>query len=182
MTQPVLRTPRTELRVARIADAKAVLTYRLENRAHLAPWEPLRDEGYYTLEGARTSIVQWSSVSRAGIAWPFCIFDPETGRVMGSFTFANIVRGVFQAAHLGYGLAAEWQGQGLMAEALREGLNYAFGPLDLHRVMANYMPRNERSGKLLEKLGFEREGMARRYLKIHGVWEDHVLTSKVRTD
>ncbi|HEY4145586.1 GNAT family N-acetyltransferase [Pinirhizobacter sp.] len=182
MSTPVLRTPRTECRLARIPDARAVHAYRIENRAHLAPWEPLREDGYYTLEGARTSIVQWSSVSRAGVAWPFVIFEPDSGQMIGSFTFANIVRGVFQAAHLGYGLAAAWQGQGVMAEALRAGLQYAFGPLDLHRVMANYMPRNERSGQLLQALGFEREGMARGFLKIHGVWEDHVLTSKVRDD
>ena len=90
-----------------------------------------------------------------------------------------MVRGVFQACHLGYAVAQRWQGRGLMREALESGLEWAFGPLGLHRVMANYMPRNERSGKLLERLGFEREGYAKRYLCIAGVWEDHVLTARI---
>jgi ribosomal-protein-alanine N-acetyltransferase len=46
--------------------------------------------------------------------------------------------------------------------------------------MANYMPRNDRSGRLLGRLGFEKEGYAKRYLKIEGLWEDHVLTAKIR--
>jgi ribosomal-protein-alanine N-acetyltransferase len=66
-----------------------------------------------------------------------------------------------------------------MDEALAAGLDWAFGELGLHRVMANYLPRNERSGRLLARLGFEREGYAREYLKIAGRWEDHVLTAKI---
>jgi ribosomal-protein-alanine N-acetyltransferase len=180
MSPPLLRTPRTQSRLLKIADAPALLTYRLENREHLTPWEPLRDAAFYTIEGCRTSIVQWTEVARGGIAWPFMVFDASGKEIIASFTFANIVRGVFQATHLGYGIAARHQGKGLMAEALRVGIDYAFVDLDLHRVMANYMPRNERSGRLLERLGFQREGFAEHYLKIHGVWEDHVLTALVR--
>ena len=77
-------------------------------------------------------------------------------------------------------VALRRQGQGLMQEVLETALPWAFHKLDMHRVMANYMPRNERSGRLLERLGFEREGYAKRYLQIAGVWEDHVLTSRVR--
>jgi ribosomal-protein-alanine N-acetyltransferase len=101
--------------------------------------------------------------------------------MIASFTFANVVRGVFQACHLGYGIARRHEGKGLMYEAIDAGIRYAFGPLDFHRVMANYMPRNDRSGRLLERLGFEKEGYAKRYLKIDGLWEDHVLTAKIRT-
>jgi ribosomal-protein-alanine N-acetyltransferase len=102
--------------------------------------------------------------------------------MLGSFTFSNVVRGPFQACLLGYGLAADQQGKGLMREALVPALEWAFGPLGLHRVMANYLPRNERSGRLLAALGFEREGLARRYLQIAGTWEDHVLTAKIAPD
>ena len=69
-----------------------------------------------------------------------------------------------------------------MREALQAGLAWAFGELALHRVMANYLPRNVRSERLLSVLGFEREGLARRYLQIAGVWEDHVLTAKIAPD
>ncbi len=69
-----------------------------------------------------------------------------------------------------------------MRESLQVALHWAFSELDLHRVMANYMPRNERSARLLQHLGFEQEGYARRYLQIAGVWEDHVLTSRIRSE
>ena len=87
------------------------------------------------------------------------------------------LRGVFQACHLGYQIARDRQGQGLMREAL-EALNaFAFEAMGLHRIMANYVPGNDRSGRLLERLGFEHEGLARNYLFIAGAWRDHVLTA-----
>lgn len=115
-------------------------------------------------------------------AYPLIAFDHSGRNILATFTFANIVRGAFQACHLGYGVAAPMQGQGLMLEILRPGIAWALGELGLHRVMANYMPRNERSAKLLAQLGFEREGYAKRYLQIAGVWEDHILTALVRPD
>lgn len=64
-----------------------------------------------------------------------------------------------------------------MKSLLNFVINYAFNELGLNRVMANYMPRNTRSERLLSNLGFNREGIAERYLCINGVWEDHVLTA-----
>jgi ribosomal-protein-alanine N-acetyltransferase len=64
-----------------------------------------------------------------------------------------------------------------MFEAARAGIRYIFEAVRLHRIMANYMPRNARSGALLQRLGFVVEGSARNYLYINGKWEDHLLTS-----
>lgn len=174
-----LATPRTLARHATDADAAALWRFRVESREHLAPWEPLREERYYTQGHGAQTIADWREAIRLDRGYPFLVFDPQEREVIGTFHLANVVRGVFQACHLGYAVAQRWQGQGLMREALESGLDWAFGPLGLHRVMANYMPRNERSGKLLERLGFEREGYARRYLCIAGVWEDHVLTARI---
>ena len=174
-----LATPRTLVRPAGEADATALWQFRMENRQHLAPWEPLREERYYTQGHCAQTIADWRESIRLDRGYPFLVLDPGEREVIGTFNLANVVRGVFQASHLGYAVAQRWQGQGLMREALESGLDWAFGPLGLHRVMANYMPRNERSGKLLERLGFEREGYAKRYLCIAGVWEDHVLTARI---
>ena len=65
----------------------------------------------------------------------------------------------------------------MMREALTEAIRYVCDELRMHRIMANYMPRNDRSGRLLERLGFVVEGRAKEYLRINGVWEEHVLTS-----
>jgi ribosomal-protein-alanine N-acetyltransferase len=175
----ILLTPRTRIRHANETDAAALWRFRMENREHLAPWEPLREERYYTLGHSAQTIADWREAIRLDRGYAFLVLGHDEREVIGTFNLANLVRGVFQACHLGYAVAQRWQGQGLMREALESGLAWAFGPLGLHRVMANYMPRNERSGRLLERLGFEREGYAKRYLCIGGEWEDHVLTALI---
>ena len=52
-----------------------------------------------------------------------------------------------------------------------------FEDQNLHRIMANSMPVNLRSKKLLARLGFQKEGYAPEYLLINGRWEDHILTA-----
>lgn len=93
--------------------------------------------------------------------------------LLGALNINEIVRGGFQSAYLGYWLGAGHTGQGLMGEALRIGLAYAFGPLGLHRVEANIQPGNEPSIRLVERAGFVREGYSERYLRIGPAWRDH---------
>ncbi|QRN55781.1 GNAT family N-acetyltransferase [Dyella caseinilytica] len=182
MAAPLLQTPRTRIRLADDADAPKLLRYRLENQAHLSSWEPLRESEYYTLAHCAKTIAEGRVHASQDRGYPLIAFDLDEQHILATFTFANLVRGAFQACHLGYGVAARMQGQGLMQEILRPGIDWAFDELDLHRVMANYLPRNERSAKLLTQLGFEREGYAKRYLQIAGVWEDHILTARVRSE
>lgn len=177
---PELATPRTLVRPLRGADTQALLRYRTENREHLAPWEPLRDEAYYTVEHCARSIADGREAARLDRGYPLAVFDPGQAEILATITFANVIRGSFQACLLGYGAALRTQGRGLVHEALQVALDWAFGELDLHRVMANHLPHNERSARLLARLGFEREGYAKRYLRIAGVWQDHVLTAKTR--
>ena len=87
-----------------------------------------------------------------------------------------------QACYLGYSIDKMLEGQGIMREILEAGIAYIFDEFKLHRIMANYIPNNERSGQLLRSLGFEEEGLAKFYLKIAGSWQDHVLTSKLNPE
>ena len=180
MALPCLETSRCLIRLAELADAPKLLRYRADNREHFMSWEPSREANYYTLEQCEQSIVEGREAAQLDRGYPFVAFSRDGQGIIASFTLTNVVRGPFQACLLGYGVAARWQGQGLMAEVLEAGLTLAFGQLDLHRVMANYLPRNERSARVLARLGFEREGYARAYLRIAGQWEDHVLTAKIR--
>lgn len=180
MALPRLQIARGVIRLPEPADAPKLLQYRLENREHLAPWEPLRSAAYYTLEPCRRAVTDAREAARLDRDYPLLLFDSDEQEIRGSLTFSNVMRGPFQACLLGYGIGARWQGLGMMHEALEAALVWAFGELDLHRVMANHMPRNERSARLLARLGFEREGYARAYLKIAGQWEDHVLTARIR--
>lgn len=179
---PELATPRTRIRLLRGPDTQALLRYRTENREHLTPWEPLRDEAYYTPEHCARTIADGREAAQLDRGYPLAVFDMGETEILGTITFANVMRGPFQACLLGYGAALQAQGKGLMHEALQVALDWAFGGLDLHRVMANHLPVNERSARLLARLGFEREGYAKSYLRIAGVWQDHVLTAKTRPD
>lgn len=174
-----LETPRARIRLAEEADAPKLLRYRVENRAHLESWEPLRDSKYYTLEHCLNTIAGGRDNALRDRGYPLMVFDPSEQTMLAACTFANVVRGAFQACHLGYGVAASMQGQGLMREVLEASIAWAFDDLHLHRIMANYLPRNERSARLLASLGFEREGYAKRYLQIAGKWEDHILTALI---
>ena len=176
-----IKTSRLLLRILEKDEAHLITAYVNENREHLELLEPRRSEGYYNLEFWEAELNRIHNDFFMGHALRLCIFSklsPE-GPVIGVCNYTNILRGVFQACHLGYSVDHKHQGQGIMYEALKVSTDFVFKNLKLHRIMANYMPRNERSGKLLRKLGFIVEGYARDYLKINGQWEDHILTSKI---
>ena len=175
----ILKTDRLILQTVAISDAPELLRYQLENREHLRPWEPLRSDGYYTLAAITQRIDSMVQQMEAGNALHLLIRHAGRETVIGECNFTNIVRGPFQACHLGFSIAASEQGQGLMVEAVAHAIEFVFETYALHRVMANYRPENIRSGQLLKRLGFEIEGKARAYLKIDGQWADHVLTSRI---
>lgn len=175
----MLKTKRTLIDVAEPDDAPLLLRYHTENRDHLAPWEPLREVEYLTLDKQSSLINERREAYAAGNAYHFVAFAPGRSEVLGLCNFTGVVRGPFQACYLGYSITKRHEGTGLMSEVLEACLTYMFERVSLHRVMAAYMPRNTRSGRLLERLGFEREGYARDYLKIAGRWEDHILTAKI---
>ncbi|MEQ8820424.1 MAG: GNAT family N-acetyltransferase [Sumerlaeia bacterium] len=175
---PRLLTERLIIRPPGAEDARSVLHYYTENRAHLEPFEPLRPRGFYTLLFWDSQLERFANDFRQDRAARLFFFDRrDDSRIVGYVGFNGITRGAAHFAYLGYSVAAECQGLGLMTEGVAESVRYGFAGLKLHRLMANYMPRNERSGRLLKRLGFVPEGFARDYLRINGVWEDHVLTS-----
>ncbi|MEM7002388.1 MAG: GNAT family N-acetyltransferase [Pseudomonadota bacterium] len=165
-----------QLHAAHVAVLQA---YALRNREHLEPWEPQRSEAYY-LEDYWVNLVQQRlSDQEAGQALHLLALTSDSDQVLAQCNFTNVQFGVACSANLGYSVDSAAQGRGLMTQVLRHALGYVFETLDLHRVAAAYMPENEASGRVLEKLGFVREGFARDYLRINGAWRDHVLTAKL---
>lgn len=164
-------------------EAAAVVNYYRRNRAHLQAWDPVRGPEFYTIAHWEAQLVEHEVQRQLGTGAPrFLALATEPERVIGTCNLSNIVRGVFQACHLGYGLDRELCGQGLMSEAAEAVVQWAFDELGLHRVMANYRPENAASARLLARLGFTVEGRAERYLFLDGAWRDHVLTARVGPD
>lgn len=176
---PVLSTERLLLRVPTERDAEAVARFVTDNREHFARWDPVREDEYFTAAYWKRLIAANLEFIRAGTHLQFIVGEQggENHDVVGQISLSGITRGVFQAGYLGYGLDHRHVGKGYMSEALQAVIDYCFTEMNLHRIMANYMPGNARSQRLLERLGFEREGFARDYLYLAGGWQDHVLTS-----
>ena len=104
------------------------------------------------------------------------IVDPVGDEaIIGRIALTGVMRGAFLSAHLGYWIDQEHQRKGYMTEAVREVTRFAFDVLGLHRVQAAVMPHNTASLRVLEKLGFRKEGESPRYLQIAGRWADHVV-------
>jgi len=175
-----LTTERLVLRSPHEAMAPLLASYLEYNRTHFAV-SSAYFETPVTLEWCRAALIADARAFEAQSAVRLYFFEKgaSAGPIVGNLAFTNIVRGVFQACHLGYRIDQRYEGKGLMHEALVEALRYAFEVLELHRVMANYRPTNERSGRLLKRLGFLVEGYARDYLFLDGAWRDHILTSLV---
>ncbi|KUL40604.1 GNAT family N-acetyltransferase [Actinoplanes awajinensis] len=140
------------------------------SRAHLAPWDPVREDSFYTEAGQRTMIA--GALASTG-SLPHVILDD--GEIAGRVNLNNIVRGPFQSSSLGYWVAADRAGRGLATAAVAQILRLAFTDYALHRVEAGTILSNVRSQRVLEKNGFQRFGLAPRYLQIAGEWQDHYL-------
>jgi ribosomal-protein-alanine N-acetyltransferase len=101
------------------------------------------------------------------------VVERKTGTLVGVVNLNDIVRGSFQSADLGYYAFSPFAGQGYMTAGLSAVLRRAFGELSLHRVEANIQPDNRDSIRLARRLGFQKEGLSPRYLKVGGRWRDH---------
>ena len=170
----VLNTSRLVLRTPNESDSFELKAFEERNMSRLSPWRSTATER--TLDH-KTQIMNWKKEFEENRSIRFLLFLPEQPEVIGLSNFSQIFRGPFQACYLGYQIDAAYEGKGLMSEAIERATQYMFEEQNIHRIMANYMPSNTRSARLLEKLGFTIEGKAEKYLLINGQWEDHVLTS-----
>lgn len=177
-----LKTERLTLRLPELADAEAMATLFRDNREFLQPFYPTFEPSIFLLRGWQERIRAIHEEYHVGRAVRFSIFLGETREAVGVANFTTIQRDAMQGCNLGYAVAERFQGQGYMTEALSAAIPYIFRSLNLHRIAANYMPVNSRSGAVLERLGFVKEGLARDFLRIDGKWADHVLTALLNPD
>lgn len=179
----VLETNRLIVREAQFKDIDTIVEYLNTNKVFHAPYEAPRPHNYYTKSYWQERI--YSNYYRLEEDKSFQLFiflkdDPD--KTIGYTNYYNTMYGAFYSCHVGYMMAESAQGHGYMKEALKAGIQYLFKTKNLHRIQANYMPKNKRSGKTLQSLGFEIEGKAKNFLFVNGKWEDHLLTSLTNTE
>ncbi len=174
---PVLDTQRLRIRLGEPSDAEALVSFFRLNNPHFAKTQNPRRGRWLSQSYVADHLRLTRRDFRDDRSCQLLILPRDESKIIGTANFTSFVRGYFQACHLGYLLAEAEQGKGLMTEALRAAIDYVFLELDMHRIMASYVPSNERSGRVLARLGFQIEGRAPAYLRINGIWQDHILTA-----
>lgn len=171
----IYETDRLMLKILDKSCAQIVLDYFLRNKTFLEEWEAQGPKDFYTVHYHEKRLEEDLINISTGKGLRFWIFKKtEPDKTIGTISFNNIVRGAFLSCHLGYKLDEAELNKGYITEAIKKGIDIVFNEISLHRIEANIMPKNKRSLRVVEKLGFYNEGLAYKYLKINGKWEDHI--------
>ena len=155
---------------------------RAMSRAHLTPWEPQWSSDELARHAFRQRLRYYARESSEDLGYAFFLFRSGDDALLGGLTLSNVRRGVSQCATLGYWIGLPFVRRGHMTDAVLALLSYSYEELRLHRLEAACLPDNEGSIRVLEGNGFQREGLARRFLKINGVWQDHLLFARLIDD
>ena len=170
------------LRPPQYSDWKAWADERKKNKLYLQPWEPL----WSINELERSSFVKrvrmFERLSHNDQAYSFLIYKSDNEDFIGEVNISNVQRGIIQSCTIGYWIAKDCEGKGMMSESLELVKEFIFNELKLHRIEAACLPHNIPSLKLLLKNGFIKEGTARKLLKINDKWQDHTVLSFILDD
>jgi len=170
------------LRPPQYSDWKAWADERKKNKLYLQPWEPL----WSINELERSSFVKrvrmFERLSHNDQAYSFLIFKSDNEDFIGEVNISNVQRGIIQSCTIGYWIAKDCEGKGMMSESLELVKKFIFNELKLHRIEAACLPHNKPSLKVLLKNGFIKEGTARKLLKINDKWQDHTVLSFIVDD
>jgi ribosomal-protein-alanine N-acetyltransferase len=175
MELPYSESERLILRSLTVNDAEELYKFRVRNAEFFKPWSPTYPADYFNPDYHRKNLIQIESDVLKGILVQFGVYlKTDSKKIIGSVVFSNIIMGPFKSCYLGYRIDKDDLNKGYATEAIIAGSKYMFTEKKLHRIEANIIPRNIASIKTIEKAGFTYEGISKKYLKINGVWEDHL--------
>lgn len=181
----VLRSQRLIIQPLDPSHVKVVLAFLKRNQSFFKDFQPTPDKNYFSEDFQQklllSDVKQWIKKTK----YPFYLFhhrDHERGQILGTVTLSNVVRGPLQSCFIGYKVDQQIQGKGIATEGIAHVIQFAFNRLKLHRIEANIMPDNLASIRVVEKLGFKKEGFSEKYLKINGKWEDHFRFALINKD
>ncbi len=181
-TMPAILGNGVTLRMPQTSDHAEWAALREASRNFLVPWEPTWPTDDLTRSAFRRRLKRYADDQRNDLAYALMIFRNEDNALVGGITLANIRRGVAQAGSIGYWVGEPFARKGYMTAAVRALIPFSFQTLRLHRLEAACIPGNAASVALLERTGFTREGYARGYLCINGIWQDHLLYARLIGD
>jgi len=168
------KTERLLLKTAKEISIEQLLDYYRDNKEFFKPFEPERSESFFTYRQQSIELANDIFYLEHHSALKLFICLRENERLIGILSFSQIILGPFKSCYIGYNLDEKKTGKGYMTEAINTGIEIMFKDFGLHRIEGNVMPSNRASIRILEKLGFEYEGTAKKYLSINGRWEDHM--------
>ncbi len=172
----------TLVRPPRDEDWSSWAKLRTESREFLVPWEPTWSPDSLSRAAFRRRIRRYCNDARDGKGYAFFIFSKKEKSIVGGITLSNIRVGVALSCALGYWMGEPYARKGYMTDAIRTILPFVFDDLKLHRIEAACIPNNLASKRLLQRCGFTEEGLVRQYLRINGIWHDHLLFSLLDSD
>jgi ribosomal-protein-alanine N-acetyltransferase len=175
----MLSTPRLQLRLLGPDQAGEATAYLARNREHFSSAGPRVDDEYFTEEYQRRRLTRELEMASEGSLLRLWLYRDDAEGPIGDISLSHIIRGILHSCFVGYKLDRDHVGHGYMTEALERTVRYAFARLRLHRLEANIMPANVASQRVIERVGFLREGYSPKYLMINGRWEDHIRYARV---
>ncbi|MGO9486285.1 MAG: GNAT family N-acetyltransferase [Rhodomicrobium sp.] len=181
-TRPYVEGDGVFLREPQMSDYAEWAAIRAESREFLEPWEPRWPRDELERDTYRRRTRYYYRDARQDLGYAFFLFRSSDSSLIGGMTLSNIRRGVSQSGSLGYWIGAPYARQGYMTRGVRAITWFVFDVLHLHRLEAACLPENTASAALLTRTGFQYEGLARRYLKINGTWQDHWLFALLAED
>ena len=177
-----LKGERLFLRPPKRRDALKWQKLRMSSKSFLVPWEPSWNASSCTRRAFLRYFRNSNYLANMDRAYAFLIFKNDDKTLLGGINVGNVRRGVAQSASLGYWIGLKHARNGYMKEALKLLIPTLFVDFRLNRIEAATLEENNASKNLLKKIGFKKEGVLRKYLKINGVWRDHTLFALLEND
>ena len=182
LSKKKLTGERVFLRPPKRRDALKWQKLRMSSKSFLVPWEPSWDASSCTRRAYLRYFKNSNYLANMDRAYSFLIFKTDDKTLLGGINIGNVRRGVSQSASLGYWIGEKHSRNGYMKEALKLLIPSLFVDLRLNRIEAATLEENIASKSLLKKIGFKKEGVLRKYLKINGTWRDHILYGLLEND
>lgn len=158
-------------------------TYYKENRDFFEKYEPARGDRYYTLDYQQKLLqLEVDNMDRLTSAYYYYSLkeDPET--IIGSLSFSRIRKEPYASAIFGYNIHEKFQGHGYCTEACKRAIEHLLTIAHIHRLEARVLTYNEKSARVLERLGFFHEGFEKAGILIDGEFRDHLRYAWINED